>query len=261
MRGQAHQQTNMGPLQYNPGLTNSSPTFDHAASRSIQGQDALPELSIQATYAHSEFSSEASSNSEPSFGSRNMYRGNRGYQRGGRESVRGARGSDRKYSNSSGSSNSQYGPNHPILRPSFAPQSGTAPINQFRRGSVRAESPAGPMKERSEFTLNGHQISETYTLRQSTTSTPPRSISSPTVVSRNNYSRYSPGRQNATQKPLTRNTIGNWAYQQEHKIKLLDLPKSCWTRDVYAALATHGNVVRIEMQPGSFKGNAWVTFQ
>jgi RNA-dependent RNA polymerase len=251
----------MDPAQYTPGLTNSSPTIDYAASRSIQGQDALPELPVQATHTHSELGSETSSNSDPSFGGRNMYRGNRGYQRGGRGSFHGARGSDRKYSNSSGSSNGQYGPNRPILRPSFTPQSGAAPTDQFGRGSVRAESPVTPEKERSEFTLNGHQISETYTSRRSTTTTPPRSIGSPTVASRNNYGRNSPGRQNAKQRPPTRNTFGNWAYQQEHKIKLLDLPKSCWTRDVYVALSPYGNVVRIEMQAGGSKGNAWVTFQ
>lgn len=254
----------MDPSQYQAGFTNPSPTFDHAASRPVLDQDTLSGLPVQAPRVYSELSSETSSNSEPSFGGRNMHRGNRGYQRGGRGSFRGAKGSDRKYSSSSGSSNSQYGINRPILRPSSARQDNPTPVNPLAPGSVRTDSPVTPLKERSEFSLNDHQISETYTPRRTTT-TPLRSYASPTAASRNNYGRNSlshqnPGRQNATQRPLTRNSAGNWASHQEYKIKLLGIPKSYWTRDVYEALSSHGNIVRIEIQPGSVN-NAWVTFE
>jgi RNA-dependent RNA polymerase len=62
-------------------------------------------------------------------------------------------------------------------------------------------------------------------------------------------------------KSLTRGNNSNWAYHQELRIKVLGLPRGCWTRNVYEDLSKYGKVVRIEMQAGSMDCNAWVTFQ
>lgn len=62
-------------------------------------------------------------------------------------------------------------------------------------------------------------------------------------------------------KSLTGGGDGNWAHHQEFKIKVLSLPRSCWTQTVYEVLSKYGKIVRIEMQPGSIDCNAWVTFQ
>jgi RNA-dependent RNA polymerase len=52
-----------------------------------------------------------------------------------------------------------------------------------------------------------------------------------------------------------------WADLQEHKIKVLGLPKTCWTKEVCEGLSLYGNVVRVEIELGSRNYNAWVTFQ
>lgn len=52
------------------------------------------------------------------------------------------------------------------------------------------------------------------------------------------------------------------AHCQESKFKLLGLPKTCWTREVYQAMSSYGNVFRIEMETsrsGSY--NAYVVFR
>jgi hypothetical protein len=53
----------------------------------------------------------------------------------------------------------------------------------------------------------------------------------------------------------------HWAAQQELKIKITRIPKSCWTYDVYTALSKYGTVVRVEMQPSSMDATAFVVFQ
>lgn len=67
--------------------------------------------------------------------------------------------------------------------------------------------------------------------------------------------------QRSPDKSLTRGNNNNWAYHQELKIKVLGLPRGCWTQSVYKDLSKYGRVVRIEMQAGSMGCNAWVTFQ
>src|SRR4051794_19116571 len=67
---------------------------------------------------HSEYSSESSSNSGASLENPIM---TRGYQRGGSGGHRGSRGGGRTLSNSSGSSDQQFNPNRPTIRPSSTP--------------------------------------------------------------------------------------------------------------------------------------------
>jgi RNA-dependent RNA polymerase len=52
-----------------------------------------------------------------------------------------------------------------------------------------------------------------------------------------------------------------WAYHQETKIKILGLPKTCWTQNVWQTLSKFGTVVRIEVELKFPNNNAWVTFQ
>lgn len=60
---------------------------------------------------------------------------------------------------------------------------------------------------------------------------------------------------------LTRDSGKHWAYQQEQKVKILGMPKTCWTKQVYLALSPYGTVVRIEIQPGALENTAYATFQ
>jgi RNA-dependent RNA polymerase len=52
----------------------------------------------------------------------------------------------------------------------------------------------------------------------------------------------------------------NWANDQERKVKIVNIPKGCWTEDVYEALEKFGNIVRIEID-FERSGAAWVTFR
>jgi hypothetical protein len=71
-----------------------------------------------------------------------------------------------------------------------------------------------------------------------------------------------PTMQTPQYKPVTSGYAQkNWAHHQEFKIKVLGLPRGCWTQTVYEVLSKHGKIVRIEMQLGSMDCNAWVTFQ
>jgi RNA-dependent RNA polymerase len=53
----------------------------------------------------------------------------------------------------------------------------------------------------------------------------------------------------------------HWAYYQEKKIKLFGIAKDCWTKEVYQALSSYGNVVRVDMETGTQSNNAYVVFQ
>ncbi|KAI4629730.1 uncharacterized protein J4E87_002916 [Alternaria ethzedia] len=220
---------------------------------------------------HSEQKSETSSNSEKSFGSRNMYRGN---QRGGRGENRGGRGGNRTYSGSSGSSNGQYNPNRPTLKPASASQSSQAPHTRMPTtdqtpGSVN--SPVTPVKQLSSFDLNGNSINETYIARSSTTPTlsPARSpiISPPRQATRaspqygGNRPRYNSAGQPSSQRSILRNEAQHWAHRQEVKIKLSGIPKSYWTKDVYDALSSFGSLFRIEIVTGTRDNSAFVVFR
>ncbi|KAF2273695.1 RdRP-domain-containing protein [Westerdykella ornata] len=61
--------------------------------------------------------------------------------------------------------------------------------------------------------------------------------------------------------PIARLSKQHWAMEQELKIKISGLPKGFWTAEVHEWLASRGNIVRIEMIPGSADCGAWVVFQ
>lgn len=223
------------------------------------------------TVQHGEQKSETSSTSEKSFGSRNMYRGS---QRGGRGGYRGGRGSNRKYSGSSGSSNGQYNPKRPTLKPASASQSSQVQhtcIATTEQTPARVDSPVTPIKQLSSFDLNGNSIKETYIARSSTTPTPPSErlpiISPPRQATRaspqygGNRPRFNSASQRSSQRPVWRNEAQHWAHHQEVKIKLSGIPKSYWTKDVYDALSSFGSVFRIEIVTGTRDNSAFVVFR
>jgi RNA-dependent RNA polymerase len=223
---------------------------------------------------HSEQKSETSSNSEESFNSCTMYRGN---QRGGRGGYRAGRGSNRTYSNSSGSSNGQYNPNRPTLKPTSNSQS-TLALNtriatpeQLVDPPARVDSPVTPIKQLSSFDLNGYSINETYIAKNTTGSTPPTArspiTSPPRQVTRasprygGDRPRYNPADQRNSQRPVLRGGSQNWAYNQEGKIRLSGIPKNCWTKDVFHAMSAFGTVFRVDMVSGSQHNTAYVVFR
>ncbi|KAF1947306.1 RdRP-domain-containing protein [Clathrospora elynae] len=260
----------MEPFQYNPGSVSSTPTPHNNTPRPQHHRHATSQIAGQTLQERSEHKSETSSNSGSSFRSRNMNRGRGSYQRGGRGGSRGGRGGNRAHSNSSGSSNGQ---DRPALRPSSAPQADqgriATPEQPNRDAPAQIDSPVTPVKQQSSFTLNGCNITETYTARTSTITSPPRQVTqaSPRNGSQDspqnglNQPRYSQGSQRPLPRPIMRDGAQHWAYHQEAKIRVLGLPKGYWTKEVYQALSLYGRVVRVEMVTGTHSNNAYVVFQ
>ncbi|KAF1841623.1 RdRP-domain-containing protein [Cucurbitaria berberidis CBS 394.84] len=183
-----------------------------------------------------------------------MNRGNSGYRRG-----RGGHRGHRTGSNSDSSNG--YNQNRPILRPSPASQGHDTPPEQSTRIPAWLDSPGSPAKQQSSFTMNGHQINETYTERPVDLASASRHSNPPSPAHGNNQHRNGPGGQRSLHRPLTKDGEKHWAYQQERKIKIIGMPKTFWTKDVYLALSPYGTVVRIEIQQGAVDNNAYVTFR
>jgi RNA-dependent RNA polymerase len=195
-----------------------------------------------------------------------MNRRNGGYQRGGgqgKDELSSGRAGNRTYSGSSGSSSGQLNNGRPVLRPAPATTGRVTPADQVYRGPAQVDSPITPTREQSSFTMNGHSIRETYTPSGSSVTASPRfhtSPSSPTPNQRH-HGGNTPSRQHAMQRPVNTNGESNWAALLDYKIKVLGMPKSSWTKQVHQAMFQYGNVVRIEMEPGSQGSAAYVTFQ
>jgi len=214
-----------------------------------------------------------------------MNHGNHGHQRGGR----GGRGdrSNRKHSNSSGSSNVQQ--NHPTLKPSSALQGHKTPPVQFNEGAAQIGLQMSPIKENKSFTMNGYQINETYKPWPRTFMSPPgqstpaplnghqinetynpwpgtfmsppgQSTPAPPTI-RSNHHHINSGNQHKLDKSTTKKNKNHWAYLQEYKVKIMGIPESCWTKDIYDIMSSYGTVVRIDMQTGGRDNNAWVVFR
>lgn len=168
------------------------------------------------------------------------------------------------YSSSSGSSNRQAGPTRPIIKPPSKPVSRVGTPEQVNTGPTRVVSPlapAAPGNERSSFLLNSHQISETYKLRLSPTASPPKPSTSISPAIRSGSPRQRSDSQYMSNRPLRRNVRRHWALEQESKIRIVGIPKYCWTKDVYFSTSSFGTVTRIEMEGGSRYNNAWVSYQ
>jgi RNA-dependent RNA polymerase len=194
---------------------------------------------------------------------------NRGYgsrTRGnmGRGGFSCGRGGSRTYSGSSGSSGGQYNYNRPVLRPTSSPRDGAAPPARQNHTPTPVnspitpvDSPTTPAREHSDFTMNGHSISETYTPRGSSAATSPVSPSPSTHTNHRGNVR---PRQHALQRPVTRNSQMGENYDQEYRIKILGVPKACWTKQIYEVMSQYGNVVRINIDPNARDNNAFVTY-
>ncbi|KAF9698680.1 hypothetical protein EKO04_002950 [Ascochyta lentis] len=186
-----------------------------------------------------------------------------GYRAYGRSNDSGS-SDGQAHSTSSGGSNRQSGHTRPVIRPSSTPVSRVRTPEQSNAGPSQVGTPPGsvtPGSEQSSFTLNGHQIRETYKPRPSAKSNPtqPSSPISPVVKDRTSVQRS--GNQYVLNRPLIRNTPSHWALKQEFKVKLLGIPQQYWTKDVYLAMSKFGTVTKIDMQTGSRDYNAWVIFQ
>ncbi|KAF1834188.1 RdRP-domain-containing protein [Decorospora gaudefroyi] len=251
----------MDPQQYNPATIDSTSTFDNKVPTSLAPVEVFP------SQRRSERHSHTSPSSRKSFRNRNM---DSGAQRGGRGGSRGTRGDRRAYSNSSSSSSGQHNPNRPILMSSSTahaskpPQPSQARIStpEQPKGAVpRVNSPVTPVAQESSFTLNGHSINETYIARPTTITSPSNQVTLTFPGNRNHRQRYSSGGQGSLPRPTMRDEGQHWAFHQEGKIKLLGIPKDCWTKQVYHALSPYGNVIRVEMETGSHSNNAYVLLQ
>jgi RNA-dependent RNA polymerase len=189
-----------------------------------------------------------------------MDRGRGGRARGGR--GRGGtpfgRGGSRSYSDSSGGSS---GHDLPILRPTSAPRDQTTPSNELNTLPGRIDSPITPIRAQQVFTMNSNKISETYTPTRNTPTASPRWQVLPPTPTRATHRSNTPSRQKTLLKPMRRNGLSNWAYEQELKIKTMVMPKMTSTKLVYQAMSRYGNVVRIDIQQSSHDCIAYVTFR
>lgn len=176
-------------------------------------------------------------------------------------------GSSDGLTQSSSSDGSNKQPNHtrPVIRPSSkAPFNRVRTPEQLNDGPNQLDSPLAPVtpgSEQTSFTLNGHQINETYKPRTSPIVRQPNPSSPRSPAPRADDCRQRPDGQSASNRPPTRNTRGYSVEEQEFKVKILGIPKRCWTKDVYFAVSRFGTVTRIEMEIGSRDNNAWVIFQ
>ncbi|KAJ4362196.1 hypothetical protein N0V95_001544 [Ascochyta clinopodiicola] len=186
-------------------------------------------------------------------------RDHRGYGRAGDSGS----SDGQAYSSSSGGSNRQPGFARPIIKASANPVSRVRTPEQSNAGLDRVDKPEEPVtpgREQSSFTLNGHQIRETYKPRLSATSSPKKPSPPVTPVAKSPVSRQQSASQYVSDEPRIPAPPPQWALEQELKVKILGIPKRYWTKDVYFAMSKLGMVVQIDMQIGSRDNNAWVIF-
>lgn len=240
----------MDHFQNRSALPHATPKLSHSPS--------IPKPScftLGSFPGRSEHSSETSSENGAAYiAQRTMNRGNHGYQRGSRGGSRGGRG-NRTYSSSSGSSNGHH--NRPTLKPSSAPQGHDTPPVQVNQGASQSNSPTTPAKQQTTYNVHSHQINETYKARPSKLKSPKHST--PLALTKPNNRRS--GGQQTPERSIMKKDGKHWAYSQEQKVKVLGIPKNCWTKDVYEAMKPWGTVVKINMQTGSSDNNAWVVFR
>ncbi|KAH8727001.1 RNA dependent RNA polymerase-domain-containing protein [Phaeosphaeriaceae sp. PMI808] len=256
----------MAPPVRGLNSVNTNPALHTLTSANHQDQLAPSHLTYQNNQAYSERSSENSPNSVASFNSRtgsNMNHRNGNYQRGGRgdrNRRRGGRGGSRTYSGSSGSSGGQVH-NRPVLRSSSATESQANTSYSHHQDSAQANAPVTPTRNNRTLTMSDYTIHEFHTARENT-STLSRASSTPsTPTSRNDRSRNTPDGSRVMHRPIKGNKTRDWAHRQEHRIKLLGIFKTSWTKDVYQTMSQYGHVVRINIQPGSYDNKAWVTYR
>lgn len=216
-----------------------------------------------------------------------MHRQNIGHSRGSHQkfgrSGDGSSSDGQAHSSSSAGSNKQ---SRPVIRPSSNPankvRTPEPPIADLDQEKLPM-SPETTRREHSSFTLNGHQISETYKPRRSVNGSSPKALSpvsspnrttprlsptnSPPILTssisrpvRTDSPRPRPLHQYVPTQPR-RSGTPNWVLKQEYKVKLIGIPKHYWTKDVYFVMSGFGNVTRIDIQVIDRNNNAWVIFQ
>ena len=164
----------------------------------------------------------------------------------------------RAYSNSSENSGSS-GPRirgQPILK-SIPSQSYSTPPKQ------RTKAPALSLDhEYSNHSINGNNIKETFKPRPKACGSSQSSSRSMSPSKGSSHSRHStPATQYTQTRSLVKRSNDNWASDQEAKVRLMNIPKFYWTKDVYLAMCRYGTVVKIEMIIGSRGNDAIVTLQ
>lgn len=63
------------------------------------------------------------------------------------------------------------------------------------------------------------------------------------------------------QGPRKYNVQSNWTPKSESKVRIMGIPKHCWTKDIYTTMSHFGTVIRVEMEVRIHGNNAWVEFQ
>jgi hypothetical protein len=168
------------------------------------------------------------------------------------------RGGRRTYSHASDNSGSPASKNRsqPILR-STPGQSYALPPKRHTGTS------AVPLNhEHRNHSINGNNIKETFRPRSKAYASSQSSSKSPSPSKGSSRSRHGiSGTQDTQAMPLVKRSNDSWALDQDSRLKLVNIPKEYWMKDVYFAVSRYGTVVKIEMIVGSRGNDAIVILQ
>jgi RNA-dependent RNA polymerase len=158
-------------------------------------------------------------------------------------------------SDNSGGSGSK-GRGQPILRSTLSQSYATPPKQRTKIPALSLDH------EYCNHNINGNNIKETFKPRSNAYTSPhssSKSLSPSKGSSRSHHS--TPGTQDTQSRSLVKRSNDNWASDQGARVKLINIPKVYWTKDLYLAMCRYGTVVKIEMIIGSRGNDAIVTLQ
>jgi hypothetical protein len=168
------------------------------------------------------------------------------------------RGGRRTYSHASDNSGSPASKNRsqPILRSTPGRSYALPPKRHTGTSAVSFDH------EHRNYSVNGNNIKETFRPRSKAYASSQSSSKSPSPSKGSSRSRYgTSGSQDPQAMPLVKRSNDSWALDQDARLRLINIPKEYWMKDVYFAASRYGTVVKIDMIVGSRGNDAIVILQ
>jgi hypothetical protein len=168
------------------------------------------------------------------------------------------RGGRRTYSHASDHSGSPASRNRsqPILRSTTGQSYALPPKRRTGTSAVSLDH------EHRNHSINGNNIKETFRPRSKAYASSQSSSKSPSPSKGSSRSRHGiSGTQDTQAMPLVKRSNDSWALDQDARLRLVNIPKEYWMKDVYFAVSRYGTVVKIEMIVGSRGNDAIVILQ
>lgn len=185
-------------------------------------------------------------------------------RRRGRGGNRNGRGGSRTGSSSSNSSSSRSNPNRPTPKHSIPPPARLQTSVQTLQLSHRVDSPLASAAQSTSPTLDGHVTHQTEQETDNTRPDPtasPQSLEKPTLKGGSRIQINSGRRTNpCTPVPSLKGNFDGTSHY-ETRMKIYDLPRSYYTKDVYDAMSSYGTVIRIEMSSRGSSNSASIVFR